>query len=93
MIDQLSSMSSVHSMDLKTEKKSESEEIRPIEETGEGHNTELDIEREKIFRKPTDQALNRDSETLTYNANGDLKGLPDDTPQPPEDWEPLDLVV
>ena len=72
IIDSFSSMPYSQTVDIKLEKKSEAEEPRAIEDSGESENSRLDIDRQNVAKKTDDFTKDRDNEPDTYNAKGDL---------------------
>ncbi|MFH1491199.1 MAG: hypothetical protein ABII06_20010 [Pseudomonadota bacterium] len=92
MIENLSSMPSFQSQDYRTEKKTELE-VRAIEESGESHDTALDIDRRGAAGNPSARAQGDEPEALTYNEKGLVNQNPALDPESPEGQSSIDLFV
>ncbi|MBW1863068.1 MAG: hypothetical protein JRJ02_11950 [Deltaproteobacteria bacterium] len=73
-IDSFSGAPPPQSLDMKFEKKTETEEIRAIEEASENADSKLDINRENINKKLTAKYVVEEDDIVIniYNAKGDL---------------------
>ena len=89
MIENISNMSMYQTIDVKAEKKPETEDVRSIEGSEAGQDVKLDINKEKVAKNQTEQNPREEPNLVAYDSKGNAL----DDPQPPADGGIMDLVA